>query len=167
MAMAVTAPSTLPAPAPTGSPRVVVVEVPDDDVLLPGLDQRESLPTSAPKPPAGALVMREDGCVMPGRPVHGAEASSSRATIPSLGGPAASPERERERVDVLLAHFAEAQAEQELWQELRDHGASLNRSLNEVLQIHSGPAWRVFRVRGCLLNFVILLPLFLSRLLFS
>jgi hypothetical protein len=34
-----------------------------------------------------------------------------------------------------------------LWEELRDHGASLNRALNEVLQIHGGPAWRVFQVR--------------------
>jgi chromosome segregation ATPase len=33
-----------------------------------------------------------------------------------------------------------------LWQELRDHGASLNRALNEALRIHSGSAWRVFQV---------------------
>jgi hypothetical protein len=33
-----------------------------------------------------------------------------------------------------------------LWQELRDHGASLNRALNEALRIHSGPAWCVFQV---------------------
>jgi hypothetical protein len=60
-------------------------------------------------------------------------------------------------------HFAEAQAEQELWEELRDHGASLNRALSEALQIHSGPAWHVFRVRGCSLNFVALLPLLILR----
>jgi hypothetical protein len=60
-------------------------------------------------------------------------------------------------------HFAEARAEEELWEELRDHDASLNRALNEALQIHSGPTWRVFRVRGCSLNFVILLPLLLLR----
>jgi hypothetical protein len=36
--------------------------------------------------------------------------------------------------------------EQGLWQELRDHDASLNRALNEALQIHNGPAWRVFQV---------------------
>jgi hypothetical protein len=42
------------------------------------------------------------------------------------------------------AHFIEAKAEQELWQELRDHGASLNRALNEAMRIHSGPAWHVF-----------------------
>jgi hypothetical protein len=75
----------------------------------------------------------------------------------------ASPERERERVDAPPTHFAEAQAEQELWQELHDHSASLNWALNEALRIHSGPAWHVFRVHSCLLGFVILLPLFLSR----
>jgi hypothetical protein len=31
------------------------------------------------------------------------------------------------------AHFVEAQAEQGLWQELRDHDASLNWALNEAL----------------------------------
>jgi hypothetical protein len=87
---------------------------------------------------------------MLGRPVHGAEASSSRAALPASGGSVVSPERER--VDAPLAHFAEAQDEHELWQELRDHDASLNRALNKALQIHSGPAWRVFRVRHCSLS---------------
>jgi hypothetical protein len=64
-------------------------------------------------------------------------------------------------------HFVEAQVEQELWEELRDHGASLNRALNEALRIHSGPAWRVFQVRGCSSNFVILLPSLLLRSCFS
>jgi hypothetical protein len=41
-------------------------------------------------------------------------------------------------------HFADAQEEQQLWEELRDHGASLNRVLNEALWIHGGPAWRAF-----------------------
>jgi hypothetical protein len=53
----------------------------------------------------------------------------------------------RERVDA-PPHFAEAQAEQELWEELRDHDTSLNRALNEALRIHGGLAWRVFQVRG-------------------
>jgi chromosome segregation ATPase len=34
---------------------------------------------------------------------------------------------------------------------LCDHGAALNRALNEALQIHGGPAWRVFQVRRCCL----------------
>jgi hypothetical protein len=46
-------------------------------------------------------------------------------------------------------HFADAQEEQQLWEELRDHDASLNRVLNEALRIHGGPAWRVFQVRRC------------------
>jgi hypothetical protein len=43
-------------------------------------------------------------------------------------------------------HFADAQEEQQLWEELRDHGASLNRALNEALRIHGRPAWRVLKV---------------------
>jgi hypothetical protein len=54
------------------------------------------------------------------------------------------------------AHFADAQAEQALWQEFRDHGTSLNRALNEALRIHSGPGWRVFQVRDCSLSLVVL-----------
>jgi hypothetical protein len=92
---------------------------------------------------------------------------SSRAALPTSGGPAAHPEQERERAGAPPAHFVEAQAEQELWQELRDHGASLNQALNEALRIHNSPVWRVFWVRGCSLNFVILLPLLLLRPCFS
>jgi hypothetical protein len=77
--------------------------------------------------------MREDGCVMSGRPAHDAEPSSSRAAPPALDNAAARPEQERERVDAAPAHFADAQDEQALWQEFRDHGASLNRVLNEAL----------------------------------
>jgi hypothetical protein len=42
--------------------------------------------------------------------------------------------------------FADAQAEQKLWGELRIHGATLNRALNEALRVHGGPAWHVFQV---------------------
>jgi DNA repair exonuclease SbcCD ATPase subunit len=68
---------------------------------------------------------------------HGVEASSSRAGRSASGGG---------RVDEPPA-FADAQEEQQLWEELRDHGAALNRALNEALRIHGGPAWRVFQVR--------------------
>jgi hypothetical protein len=35
--------------------------------------------------------------------------------------------------------------------ELRNHGAALDRALNEALRIHGGIAWRVFQVgRRCL-----------------
>jgi hypothetical protein len=39
-----------------------------------------------------------------------------------------------ERVDEPPSHFADAQEEQQLSEELRDHSASLNRALNEVLR---------------------------------
>jgi hypothetical protein len=74
---------------------------------------------------------------------HGVEASSSR-TGPSTSGEG--------RVDESPA-FADTQEEQQLWAELRDHGAALNRALNEALRIHGGPAWRIFQVRrGCLFS---------------
>jgi hypothetical protein len=78
---------------------------------------------------------------------HGAEASSSRVgrSAPGegrVGDPPAS---------------ADAQGEQELWGELRNHGAALDRALNEALRIHGGPAWRVFQV-----GHRRLLPLFFS-----
>jgi hypothetical protein len=144
MTMATTAPSVLLAPAPAGGNQVVVVEIPEDDAPPPGWGQWENLPTPAPEPPAGVLVMREDGCVMSGRQTHGAEASSSRAAHPASDGVAARPEQERERVNAPPSHFSEAQAEQALWQEFRDHGSSLNRALNEALRIHGGPAWCIF-----------------------
>jgi hypothetical protein len=81
---------------------------------------------------------------MSGRPADGAEASSSYAVHPASDGTAAHPEQERERVIAPPAHFADAQAEQALWQEFCDHDASLNRALNVALRIHSDPAWRVF-----------------------
>jgi hypothetical protein len=67
---------------------------------------------------------------------HGAEASSSRAGHSAqVEGVADDP----------LA-FADAEAEQELWGELRSHGATLDRALNEALRVHGGPAWRIFQV---------------------
>jgi hypothetical protein len=72
--------------------------------------------------------------------------------------------QEQENAGAPPAHFVEAQAEQGLWQELRDHGAALNRALNEVLQIHSGPAWHVFQVSWVSSSFAVPPPaLFLVR----
>jgi hypothetical protein len=123
-------------PAPAGSSRAVV-EIPDDDSPPPGRDQWVSFPTPSPESQEGVLVRRRDGHMVAGGRGHGAESSSSRAgrSAPGEGcvdGPPA---------------FANAQEEQELWGELRDHGAVLNRALNEALRIHGGPAWRVFQVR--------------------
>jgi hypothetical protein len=164
MTTAVTAPSISPAPAPVGGSQAVVVEVPDDDTPPPRWDQWGSLPAPAPELPVGALVVRDDGRVTSGRPADGTEASSSHAVLPASDDAAARAERERERAITPPAHFADAQAEQELWQEFRDHGASLNRALNEALRIHSGPAWCVFQVCGCSLSLVILPLSFLPRL---
>jgi hypothetical protein len=71
---------------------------------------------------------------------RGAKASASRAGPPASG---------EERVDEPPPFFVDAQEEQQLWEELRDHGASLNRLLNEVLRIHDGTTWCVFQVRCC------------------
>jgi hypothetical protein len=166
MTMVAAALSALLAPAPAGGSQVTVVDVPENDVPPPGWGQWGSLPAPAPEPPAGVLVMREDGCVMSGCSTHSAEASSSRAALPASGGVAARPEQERERVNAPLAHFGDAQAEQALWQEFRDHGASLNRALNEALRIHGGPVWRVFQVCDFSPDFAVFPPSFLLRLRF-
>jgi hypothetical protein len=83
---------------------------------------------------------------MPGRPTNGVEASSSRAALPASDAAVVRPEQKRGHASALPTHFDEAQAEQALWQEFRDHGASLNNALNEALRIHGGPSWRVFQV---------------------
>jgi hypothetical protein len=70
---------------------------------------------------------------------HSVEASSSRAGRSAPGeGRVSNPPA-----------FADAQGEQELWGELRNHGTALDRALNEALRIHGGPAWRVFQVGHC------------------
>jgi hypothetical protein len=138
-AVAVAAPPTSPVPAAAGSPGAAVVEIPDDNDVPPlGWDQWASALASAPEASAGALVARGDVGVVVGRPADGAGASSSRAGLAAR--------LEWEHADAPPAQFIEAQAEQGLWQELRDHDTSLNRALNEALRIHSGPVWRVFQV---------------------
>jgi hypothetical protein len=57
-------------------------------------------------------------------------------------------EQEREPAGAPPAYFNEAQAEQALWQEFRDHGASLNNALDEALRIHASSAWQIFKVRA-------------------
>jgi hypothetical protein len=155
MTTSVAAPSVPLAPSPIDDSRAAVVEILDDDIPPPGWDQWVSLPAPAPEPSTGALVVRGDSGAVLGGPADGAGASSSRAALPASGGPAAHPEQEREHANTPPAHFIEAQAEQELWQELRDHGTLLKRALNEALRIHSGPAWRLFQVSGFSLGFVV------------
>jgi hypothetical protein len=100
-AVAVAAPPTSQAPIAAGSPRAVVVEIPNDgDVPPPGWDQWASPSVSAPEASAGALVARGDVGAELRRPADGAGASSSRA------GPAAHPEHGD--AGAPPAHFVEA-----------------------------------------------------------
>jgi hypothetical protein len=117
-------------PVPAIGSRAEVVKVPDDDSPPPGWDQWASFPTHSPEPQEGALVRRHEGRMVAGDRGHGAEASSSRVGHPALVEGA---------IDDPPA-FADAQGEQELWGELRSHGATLNRALNEALRVHGGPA---------------------------
>jgi hypothetical protein len=113
-----------------------VVEIPDDDSPPPGWDQWVSFPTLSSESQEGALVRRRDGHMVAGGRGHDTEASSSRAGHPAqVEGIVDDPPA-----------FADAQREQELCGELRSHGATLDRALNEVLRVHGGPAWRVFQV---------------------
>jgi hypothetical protein len=119
-----------------GGSRAAEVEILDDDSPPPGWDQWVSFPTASPESQEGALVRRREGHMVAGGRGRGAEASSSHAGRSApvdglVGDPSA---------------FADAQGEQELWGELRNHGAALDRALNEALWIHGGPAWRVFQV---------------------
>jgi hypothetical protein len=91
-----------------------MVKILNDDVPPPGWDQWVSLPVPAPEPPTGLFVVRNNGGAVVGCPADSAETSSSRAALPTSGGPAAHPEQERERVGAPPAHFVEAQVEQEL-----------------------------------------------------
>jgi hypothetical protein len=126
-------------PALAGSSLAMAVETPDDDAPPPGWDQWVNLPMPSPEPQEGALVRWWDVHMVAGGRGHGAEASSSRAGRSTSG---------EGRVDEPPA-FADAQEEQQLWGELRDHDVVLNRALNEALRIHGGPPWRVFQVKRC------------------
>jgi hypothetical protein len=122
-------------------------DIPDDDDSPLEWGQWESWPAPAPEPAAGVLVMREDGCVMPRRLTHDAEALSSRAALPAPDVVVVRPEQERGHASAPPTHFDEAQAEPAPWQEFQDHDASLNNTPNEALRIHGGPLWRAFQVR--------------------
>jgi hypothetical protein len=82
--VAATASPAVPSePNPTAVDQAAMVEIPDDNDPPPGWGQWENWPTPAPEPAVGVLVVREDGCMVPRRPSHGAEASSSRAGLPA------------------------------------------------------------------------------------
>jgi hypothetical protein len=77
---------------------------------------------------------------------YSVEASSSHASPLGSSGPAADSGQGQERVDEPSPLVVDAQEEQQPWEELRGHGESLNRALNEALRIHGGPTWHVFQV---------------------
>jgi hypothetical protein len=157
------APAVPPEPVPTAVDQAAVVEIPDDDATPPEWGQWENWPAPAPEPAARALVVREDGRVVPRRPTHGAEASSSRTGLPDPNTTVVGLEQERELAGAPLTYFNEAQAEQALWQKFRDYGASLNNMLNEALQIHAGPTWQIFKVRAFVVEFEIFSCRFRAR----
>jgi hypothetical protein len=148
--VAATAVSVVPSePVFAAIDQAAVVEIPDDDTPPPGWGQWENWPAPALEPAAGVLVVREDGRVVPPRLTNGGEASSSRAGLPPPPNTiVAGLEQEREPAGAPPAYFNEAQAEQALWQEFRDHGASLNNALDEALRIHASSAWQIFKVRA-------------------
>jgi hypothetical protein len=121
-------------PALASSSQATAVEIPDDDVPPPGWDLWASLPTSAPEPQAGVLARRWDATWWLG----------AGGTVSKPLRPTPAPLPQARSASTRRPHFADAQEEQQLWEQLRDHGASLNRVLNEALWIHGGPAWRVF-----------------------
>jgi hypothetical protein len=66
--------------------------------------------------------------------------------VPTFDVIVAQPEQELYRPWAPRASLDEAQAEQTLWQEFRDHRASINNALTEALRIHGGPSIRLFKV---------------------
>jgi hypothetical protein len=113
-----------PESRPAGE-REAVVDAADDEAP-PGWGQWGSQPASAPERDPEVLVMREDGCVMSQHLVPDAEASTLRAAPPAPDVVVVHPKQELCRAGALPTHFDEAQAEQALWQEFRDHCASIN-----------------------------------------
>jgi hypothetical protein len=160
---ATAAPAVPPEHVPTAVDQAAVVEIPDDDAPPPRWGQWENEPAPAPKPAAEVLVVREDGCMAPRRPSHDAEASSSRAGLPAPNTGVVLLEQEREPTGAPPAYFNEAQVEQALWQEFRDHGALLNNVLNKALRIHAGPTWQIFKVRALVIEFEIFPRRFRAR----
>jgi hypothetical protein len=100
---------------------------------------------------------------MPQRPTHGVEASSSRASLLTSDTTVARLEQEREPASASLAYFNKAQAEQALWHDFRDHGASLNNALNEALLIHASPACQIFKIHVLIVEFEVFPCCFCAR----
>jgi hypothetical protein len=90
--------------------------------------------------------MQADDCVMSQRPAHDAEATASRGAPPASDVVVPQLEQGLHRPGVPHAPLDEAQAEQALWQEFRNHGASINNALTKALRLHGGPSFQLFEV---------------------
>jgi hypothetical protein len=132
-------------PALACSSQATAVEIPTTTPRRPGGTSGEAYPH---QPPSLRRGRSSDGGTATWWP--GARGTPSRPLPPTLlpgpSGPAAGPGQGQEHVDAPSPLFIDAQEEQQLWEELRGHGASFNRVLNEALQIHGGPAWHVLQV---------------------
>jgi hypothetical protein len=80
------------------------------------------------------------------RSAHDAEASTSCAAPPASVVAVLQPEQGLCRLGVPHTLLDEVQSEQALWQEFRDHGASINNALTEALRLHGGPSFQLFEV---------------------
>jgi hypothetical protein len=72
------------------------------------------------------------------RPTHDAEASTSRVVPLAPDIAVSQPEQGLCCPRVSRALLDEVLAEQALWQEFREHDASLNTALTEVMRLHGG-----------------------------
>jgi hypothetical protein len=84
--------------------------------------------------------------MMSQRPKHDAEASTSRTAPPVPDVAVSQLEQGLRRPGVPRVLLDEVQAEQALWQEFREHGASLNATLTEALRLHGSPSFQLFEV---------------------
>jgi hypothetical protein len=90
--------------------------------------------------------MRDDDCVMSQRLAHDAEVCTSHPAPPASNISISQPEQGLPRPEAPRAPLDEAQAEQALWQEFRDHDTSINNALTEALRLHGGPSFQIFEV---------------------
>jgi hypothetical protein len=80
------------------------------------------------------------------QPVHDAKVLTSRATLPASDVAISQPKQGLRRLGVPRTLLDKAQAEQMLWQEFRDHDASINNAQTEALRLHGGLSFRLFEV---------------------
>lgn len=122
-----------------------VVEAPagGDSITRRGRSRRTVGSALGPAPEV--LMVRYDGRILSQRPVHDAEASTSRTAPPASDATPSRLEEELRHPGVPQSLPDEARAERVLWQEFRAHVTSFNVALTEVLQLHGGSRSRSSR----------------------